>query len=92
MREAWAPLLLAEDDRQGAAQPRGWPVESATRSALANQKASSKKNPGGQTVHRFRGLLDHLATRTSNIIQPGGDLAIRPPTENSWQRSGRAMS
>jgi hypothetical protein len=74
MREAWAPLLFAEDDRQGAAQRRGSPVKPATRSARATQKASSKKTPDGQTVHRFRGLLDHLATLTKNTIQPKADL------------------
>ena len=74
MREAWAPLLFAEDDRPGAAQRRGSPVKPATRSARARQKASSKKTPEGETVHRFRGLLDHLATLTKNTIQPQGDL------------------
>ena len=74
MREAWAPLLFAEDDRQGSAQRRGSPVKPATRSARATQKASSKKTPDGETVHRFRGLLDHLATLTKNTIQPQGDL------------------
>ena len=74
MREAWAPLLFAEDDRQGAAQRRCSPVKPATRSARASQKASSKKTPEGETVHRFRGLLDYLATLTKNTIQPQGDL------------------
>lgn len=74
MREAWAPLLFAEDDRPGAAQRRGSPVKPATRSDRARQKASSKRTPDGDTVHRFRGLLDHLATLTKNTIQPKGDL------------------
>jgi Transposase DDE domain len=74
MREAWAPLLFAEDDRPGAAQRRHSPVKPATRSARASLKASSKKTPEGETVHRFRGLLDHLATLTKNTIQPQDDL------------------
>ncbi len=74
MREAWAPLLFAEDDRQGAALRRGSPVKPATRSACASQKALTKKTPNGQTVHHFRGLLDHLATLTKNTIQPKGNL------------------
>ena len=28
----------------------------------------------GETVHRFQGLLAHLATLTKNTIQPAGDL------------------
>jgi transposase len=74
MRRAWAPLLFAEDDPQAAAQRRGSPVQPAVRSASAEDKASVKKTPGGETVHRFRGLLDHLATLTQNSIQPKADL------------------
>ena len=74
MRRAWAPLLFAEDDPQGAAQRRGSPVKPARRSASAETKALTKKTSQGQTVHRFRGLLDHLATLTQNTIQPTGDL------------------
>jgi len=74
LRRAWAPLLFAEDDWQGAAMRRGSPVQPATRSASAEAKALTKKTPEGQTVHRFRGLLDHLATLTKNTIQPAGDL------------------
>jgi hypothetical protein len=74
MRRAWAPLLFAEDDPQGAAQRRGSPVKPARRSASAEAKALTKKTPEGETVHRFRGLLEHLATLTKNTIQPAGDL------------------
>jgi transposase len=74
LRQAWAPLLFAEDDRQGAAERRGSPVQPATRSESAEGKALTKKTPAGETVHRFRGLLDHLATLTKNTVQPKGDL------------------
>jgi transposase len=74
MRQAWAPLLFAEDDPHGAAQRRGSPVKPAIRSASGDQKALLKKTPEGETVHRFKGLLDHLATLTKNTIQPKGDL------------------
>jgi len=74
MRRAWAPLLFAEDDPADAATRRGSPVQPATRSASAEAKASAKQTPEGETVHRFRGLLDHLATLTKNTIQPAGDL------------------
>jgi hypothetical protein len=74
MRRAWAPLLFAEDDPQGAAGRRGSPVQPAVRSQSAEHKASAKTTPDGETIHRFRGLLDHLATLTKNTIQPPGDL------------------
>ncbi len=74
MRRAWAPLLFAEDDPADAATRRGSPVQPATRSASAEAKASAKQTPEGETVHRFRGLLNHLATLTKNTIQPAGDL------------------
>jgi hypothetical protein len=74
MRRAWAPLLFAEDNPADAATRRGSPVKPATRSASAEAKVSAKKTPDGETVHRFRGLLDHLATLTRNTIQPAGDL------------------
>jgi transposase len=74
LRRAWAPLLFAEDDPADAAQRRGSPVKPARRSASAEAKAYTKKTPEGDTVHRFRGLLDHLATLTKNTIQPTGDL------------------
>ena len=74
MRQALAPLLFAEDDPQGAAERRGSPVKPAKRSASAEAKALTKKTSEGETVHRFRGLLAHLATLTKNTIQPAGDL------------------
>ena len=74
MRQAWAPLLFAEDDPEDAARRRGSPVKPARRSASAEAKALEKKTPRGETVHRFRGLLDHLATLTQNTIQLEGDL------------------
>jgi hypothetical protein len=74
LRKAWAPLLFAEDDPEGARRRRGSPVKPATRSASSEDKALTKKTPAGETVHRFRGLLGHLATLTKNTIQPAGDL------------------
>ena len=76
LRRAWAPLLFAEDDPSGAAKRRGSPVKPATRSARAEAKAATKRTPGEDPlpIHRFRGLLDHLATLTQNTIRPNGNL------------------
>ncbi len=74
MRRAWAPLLFAEDDPTNAAKRRATVVKPATRSQSAEAKALTHKTPEGETVHRFRGLLNYLATLTNNTIQPKGDL------------------
>jgi hypothetical protein len=75
MRQRLAPLLFAEDDPQGARARRGSPVKPATRSARADAKAETKRTADDDLpVHRFRGLLAHLATLTKNTIQPDGDL------------------
>jgi hypothetical protein len=75
MRQRLAPLLVAEDDSQGAAARRGSPVKPAMRSTRAEAKAETKRTPDDDLpVHRFRGLLAHLATLTKNTIQPQGDL------------------
>jgi len=93
MRRAWAPLLFAEDDPQGAARRRGSPVKPAVRSPQAEHKATTKRTPDGQPIHRFRGLLDHLATLTKNTIQPKGDLPafdrLTVPTELQRQAFDR---
>ena len=52
MRRAWAPLLFAEDDPQGAAGRRGSAVQPGVRSQSAEHKASAKTTPDGETVHR----------------------------------------
>jgi hypothetical protein len=74
MRQSLAPLLFAEDDPQGADRRRGSPVKPAVRSPRAQARARRKRTTEGQTVHRFRGLLDHLATLTKNTVQPQGSL------------------
>jgi len=74
MRKALAPLLFAEDDPAGAEARRASPVQPAARSPSAEAKARSKETPEGAPVHRFRGLLEYLATLTQNTIQPAGDV------------------
>ncbi len=74
MRRAWAPLLFAEDDPQDAKQRRGSPVAPATRSTSAAHKASTRRTQDRYPVHRFRGLLEQLATLSRSTIAPAGDL------------------
>ncbi len=88
LRKAWAPLLFAEEDPAAAAARRGSPVKPAVRSARTEAKARTKQTADGDTVHRFRGLLAHLATLTQNTIQPAGDLPTfeRVTTPTGLQR------
>ena len=72
MRRAWAPLLFAEDDPDDAARRRASPVRPNVPSDSAARKATTKCTVHGYPVHHFRGLLEHLATRTRNSIQVQG--------------------
>ena len=68
MRQALAPLLFDDADRQAteAAQPS--PVASAHRSAAAIRKRNTGSTPDGLAVHSFRTLLADLGTLTRNTM------------------------
>lgn len=69
LRRAWAPLLFAEDDPEGARAQRTSPVEPAAPSASAKRKAARKRTAEDDfPVHHFRGLLHQLATLTRNTV------------------------
>jgi Transposase DDE domain len=68
LRRAWAPLTFTDQDPP----QQGNPVAPARRSAAAQAKASCQHNPAGQPYHRFRGLLEHLATLTRNQVRYTG--------------------
>jgi len=67
MREAWRPLLFADED-QAAKRTRD-PVAPAKRSAGAETKALTRKLPDGSLAHSFRTLLEHLATIVRNTCR-----------------------
>ena len=69
LRQTWAPLTSTDEHHPD----RDNPVAPATRSESAELKASRHKNPDGQPVRSFRGLLDHLATLTRNDLKYGTD-------------------
>jgi hypothetical protein len=70
MREAWRPLLFADED-QAAKRTRD-PVAPAKRSAGAEEKALTRRLPDGSLVHSFRTLLENLATIVRNTCRMPG--------------------
>jgi hypothetical protein len=64
MREAWRPLLFADEDQ--AAKATRDPVAPATRSAAAEAKALTHQLPDGTPVHSFRTLLQDLSAIVRN--------------------------
>jgi len=64
LREAWRPLLFADEDQ--AAKATRDPVARATRSAAADEKAATHRTVTGDPVHSFRTLLQDLATIVRN--------------------------
>jgi transposase len=69
MREALAPLLFDDEDYEAAQALRRSVVAPAQRSASALNKARTKTNSEGQTVHSFRTLLADLATIVRNTCR-----------------------
>lgn len=68
LRQALAPILFDDDDKQAAAAQRPSVVAPARRSAKARSKAASKQTEDGLPVHGFRTLLKDLATLTRNTV------------------------
>jgi len=71
MREAWRPLLFADEDQ--AAKATRDPVAPATRSAAADHKASIHRLEDDTPVHSFRTLVRDLATIVRNTCRPRGE-------------------
>src|SRR5829696_5146677 len=70
MQTRLAPMLFRDDDKPAAEAARQSPVEPATRSPRALQKAATKRTPDDLPVHSFETLLRDLATICLNHIQP----------------------
>ena len=70
MREAWRPLLFADEDQE--AKRMRDPVAPAQRSAGAEEKAFTRRLPDGSLAHSFRTLLEHLATIVRNTCRTPG--------------------
>jgi hypothetical protein len=69
MRQALAPILFDDDDKQAAQAARPSVVAPAPRSDRAQRKALAKRTDDDQPVHSFQTLLADLATITRNRVR-----------------------
>jgi len=79
MREAWAPLMFADED-QAAKRTRD-PVAPARRSDAAMKKVCSRTLDDGTPVHSFRTLVQDLQTIVRNTCRTSGDAQDGPTFE-----------
>ena len=70
MKEALAPALFKDDDKEGARVARQGPVAPAVRSPKALKKAARKRTEEGWPAHSFETLLADLGTISVNTIEP----------------------
>ena len=70
MRQALAPILFDDDDREAAKAKRGSVVAPAQRSPSAKRKAKRKRTDDNYPVHSFQTLLTDLATISKDRIKP----------------------
>jgi transposase len=77
LREAWRELMFADTDQEAKATRD--PVAPATRSAAAQDKASSHTLPDGTPAHSFATLMSELATVMRNTCRTP-DAATNAPT------------
>ena len=70
MREAWRPLLFADEDQE--AKKSRDPVAPATRSTAAQHKAWTHTLDDGTPAHSFRTLLEELGTIVRNTCRAPG--------------------
>ena len=71
MREAWRPLMFADEDQQAKATRD--PVAPSKRSAAADQKAASHQLADGTMVHSFHTLLQDLSAIVRNQCRTRGN-------------------
>ena len=70
LREALAPMLFAEEDREAAEAKRENIVAPAQRSEATLSKVGSKVDWQGRPVHSLGTLLGHLSSMVSSTFRP----------------------
>ena len=74
MREAWRPLLFADEDMKPKTQRD--PVAPAKRSVAALRKAATHTLDDGLLVHSFGTLLHELSTIVRNPCKPSSGAKV----------------
>jgi len=87
LRQAWAPMTFTDEHPP----QRDNPVAPAQRSTAAEAKASTQRDPTGNPLRSFRGLLDHLGTLTRNQVQFTGTGAEIPTLTEATPDQRRAF-
>ena len=70
MKEALAPVLFKDNDKEAALAARPGPVAPAVRSPKALKKIARKRTEEGWPAHSFETLLEDLGTICVNTIEP----------------------
>ena len=76
MREAWRPLLFADNELAERARTRD-PVAPAEPSASAKRQKATRRAADGTPLHSFRTLLEDLANVTRNVCRAKGQEGSR---------------
>ena len=76
MREAWRPLLVADEELAAQARTRD-PVAAAEPSASARRKKATRQTADESPLHSFRTLLADLAGVTHNFCRTKGLEGLR---------------
>lgn len=71
MREALAPMLFVDEEKEKARSDRLSVVEPVRRSPSGERKADEKTDEEGRPLHSFQTLLMHLSAIARNRIEPG---------------------
>ena len=77
MREAWRPLLYADDELAERARTRD-PVAPAEPSASAQRQKATRRAADGTPLHSFRTLLEDLARVVRNDCRAKGEQGPQP--------------
>jgi hypothetical protein len=88
LRAAWTELLYHDPTPASNIDP----VAKATRSLTATRKAHTHRTPDRRPCHTLTTLLDELATRARNTIQPAGTHATFDQLTEPTNLQARALA